>query len=154
MTTSSARTGGELAVLRRRISGVLVASQILGGLGVATGVALASVLAQRISGTESLSGLAPTTMVAGTAVASLPLAALMTARGRRPGLVLGYLLGALGAGVVVIASVVDSFPLLLCGMAGFGAASSANLGRGSPPPISPSRTGGPARSRTWCGRPP
>ncbi|WP_105973951.1 MFS transporter [Streptomyces geranii] len=116
------------AVPRRRISGVLVASQILGGLGVATGVALASVLAQRISGTESLSGLAPTAMVAGTAVASLPLAALMTARGRRPGLVLGYLVGALGAGVVVVAAVVDSFPLLLCGMAGFGAGSAANLG--------------------------
>ncbi|WP_371659164.1 MFS transporter [Streptomyces sp. NBC_00280] len=120
--------GGQLAALRRRVSGVLVASQILGGLGVATGVALSSVLAQRISGTESLSGLAPTAMVTGTAVASLPLAALMTARGRRPGLVLGYLVGALGAGVVVFAAVIDSFPLLLCGMAGFGAASSANLG--------------------------
>ena len=116
------------AALRRRVSGVLVASQILGGLGVATGVALASVLAQRISGTESLSGLAPTAMVTGTALASLPLAALMTARGRRPGLVLGYLVGALGAGVVVVAAVIGSFPLLLCGMAGFGAASSANLG--------------------------
>ena len=121
-------TGEQLDALRRRVSGVLVASQILGGLGVATGVALSSVLAQRISGTESLSGLAPTAMVAGTAVASLPLAALMTARGRRPGLVLGYLVGALGAGVVVFAAVIDSFPLLLCGMAGFGAASSANLG--------------------------
>ncbi|WP_239149262.1 MFS transporter, partial [Streptomyces sp. SID12501] len=120
--------GEQLAALRRRVSGVLVASQILGGLGVATGVALASVLAQRISGTESLSGLAPTAMVTGTAVASLPMAALMTARGRRPGLILGYLVGALGAGVVVFAAVIDSFPLLLCGMAGFGAASSANLG--------------------------
>ncbi|ELP61896.1 MFS transporter [Streptomyces turgidiscabies] len=120
--------GEQRIALRRRISGVLVASQILGGLGVATGVALASVLAQRISGTESLSGLAPTAMVTGTAVASLPLAALMTARGRRPGLVVGYLVGALGAGVVVVAAVVDSFPLLLCGMAGFGAASAANLG--------------------------
>jgi MFS family permease len=120
--------GEQRAALRRRVSRVLVASQILGGLGVATGVALASVLAQRISGTESLSGLAPTAMVTGTALASLPLAALMTARGRRPGLVLGYLVGALGAGVVVVAAVIDSFPLLLCGMAGFGAASSANLG--------------------------
>ncbi|WP_327694131.1 MFS transporter [Streptomyces sp. NBC_00459] len=120
--------GEQLTALRRRVSGVLVASQILGGLGVATGVALSSVLAQRIGGTESLSGLAPTAMVTGTAVASLPLAALMTARGRRPGLVLGYLVGALGAGVVVFAAVIDSFPLLLCGMAGFGAASSANLG--------------------------
>ncbi|MGP4042883.1 MFS transporter [Streptomyces sp. 2A115] len=116
-----------LPALRRRISAVLVASQILGGLGVATGIALAVVLAQEVAGTESLAGLAPTATVAGTAVLSVPLAALMTARGRRPGLVLAYLIGALGAGVVVVGAAVDSFPLLLLGMAGFGAASSANL---------------------------
>ncbi|MDQ0944288.1 MULTISPECIES: MFS transporter [unclassified Streptomyces] len=117
----------ELPALRRRITGVLIASQILGGLGVATGIALATVLAQQVSGTEALSGLAPTATVAGTALLSMPLAALMTARGRRPGLVLAYLLGALGASVVVLAAVVENFPLLLLGMALFGAGSSANL---------------------------
>ncbi|WP_406266098.1 MFS transporter [Streptomyces sp. NBC_00191] len=120
-------TADELPALRRRITAVLIASQILGGLGVATGIALATVLAQQVSGTEALSGLAPTATVAGTAVLSMPLAALMTARGRRPGLVLAYLLGALGACVVVLAAVVDNFPLLLLGMAAFGAGSSANL---------------------------
>ncbi|MFG2784678.1 MFS transporter [Streptomyces prunicolor] len=117
----------QLPALRRRVSGVLITTQILGGLGVATGIALAAVLAKQVSGTESLSGLAPTATVTGTAVLSMPFAALMTARGRRPGLVLGYLVGALGAGVVVLAASIGSFPLLLCGMAGFGAASSANL---------------------------
>ncbi|GAA2510033.1 MFS transporter [Streptomyces gobitricini] len=117
----------ELPALRRRITAVLITSQILGGLGVATGVALASVLAQEVSGTEALSGLAPTAMVAGTALLSMPLAALMASRGRRPGLVLAYLIGAVGAGVVVLASVLGNFPLLLAGMAGFGAGSSANL---------------------------
>ncbi|MFE7777312.1 MFS transporter [Streptomyces sp. NPDC057445] len=116
-----------LPALRRRITAVLIAGQILGGLGVATGVALAAVLAQEVSGSEALSGLAPTATVAGTALLSVPLAALMTARGRRPGLVLAYLIGAAGAGVVVLAAVIGNFPLLLLGMAGFGAASSANL---------------------------
>ncbi|RSN85809.1 MFS transporter [Streptomyces sp. WAC 05379] len=116
-----------LPALRRRISAVLITTQILGGLGVATGIALAAVLAKEVSGTESLSGLAPTATVAGTAVLSMPLAALMTARGRRPGLVLAYLIGAVGAAVTVVAARVGSFPLLLCGMAAFGAASSANL---------------------------
>ena len=120
-------TAERLPALRRRVSGVLITTQILGGLGVATGVALSAVLAKQVSGTESLSGLAPTATVTGTAVLSMPFAALMTARGRRPGLVLGYLVGALGAGVVVLAANIGSFPLLLCGMAGFGAASSANL---------------------------
>lgn len=135
-----ARTGGDdtahaspvtgsagLPALRRRVNAVLVTSQILGGLGVATGIALATVLAQEISGTEALAGLAPTAGVVGTALLSVPLAALMTARGRRPGLVLAYTIGAVGAAVVVVAAVVRSFPLLLLGMAGFGAASSANL---------------------------
>ncbi|MEV4330613.1 MFS transporter [Streptomyces sp. NPDC049597] len=127
MSKTPAIGAAELPALRRRINAVLIASQILGGLGVATGIALAAVLAQEVSGTEALSGLAPTATVAGTALLSVPLAALMTARGRRPGLVLAYLIGALGAGVVVLAAVVGSFPLLLLGMAGFGAASSANL---------------------------
>ncbi|MFD9069544.1 MFS transporter [Streptomyces lasiicapitis] len=120
-------TAEELPALRRRITAILVASQILGGLGVATGIALAAVLAKEVSGTESLSGLAPTATVAGTALLSVPLAALMTSRGRRPGLVLAYLIGALGAAVVVVAAAIGNFPLLLVGMAGFGAASSANL---------------------------
>ncbi|MCX4786011.1 MULTISPECIES: MFS transporter [unclassified Streptomyces] len=120
-------TADELPGLRRRTSAVLVASQILGGLGVPIGIALAPVLATEVSGSEALSGLAPTASVTGTALFSLPLAALMISRGRRPGLVLAYLIGALGAGLVVLATVVESFPLLLLGMAGFGAGSSANL---------------------------
>jgi MFS family permease len=120
-------TATELPALRRRISAVLVGSQILGGLGVAVGIALAPVLAAEVSGSEALSGLAPTASVTGTALLSLPLAALMTSRGRRAGLVLAYLIGAFGAFLVVTAAVVGSFPLLLLGMAGFGAGSSANL---------------------------
>ncbi|MFI1012217.1 MFS transporter [Streptomyces sp. NPDC020965] len=125
--TATPVSADELPALRRRVTAVLVASQILGGLGVATGIALAAVLAERVSGTESLSGLAPTATVLGTALLSVPLAALMTSRGRRPGLVLAYVIGALGAAVVVLGAVVESFPLLLAGMAGFGAGSSANL---------------------------
>ncbi|MGW0363525.1 MFS transporter [Streptomyces sp. NPDC002990] len=117
----------DLPRLRRRTSGVLIASQILGGLGVPISIALAPVLATEVSGTEAMSGFASTASVIGTALLSLPLAALMTARGRRPGLVLAYLIGAAGAALVVLSAVVDNFPLLLLGMAAFGAASSANL---------------------------
>ncbi|MEV4881073.1 MFS transporter [Streptomyces cyaneofuscatus] len=106
---------------------MLVVSQILGGLGVAIGIALAPMLATEVTGSEALSGLAPTASVAGTALLSLPLAALMTSRGRRPGLVLAYLIGALGGALVVLGTMARSFPLLLLGMAAFGAGSSANL---------------------------
>ncbi|MEU9292902.1 MFS transporter [Streptomyces sp. NPDC048266] len=124
---SLAATGAGLPALRRRIQAVLIATQILGGLGIATGVALSAVLAKDVSGSEALSGLAATATVAGPAVLAMPLAALMAARGRRAGLVLAYLIGAFGAGVTVLGAVVGSFPLLLVGLVGFGAGSSANL---------------------------
>ncbi|MGW5347513.1 MFS transporter [Streptomyces sp. NPDC004050] len=117
----------ELPRLRRRTSVVLITSQILGGLGVPVSIALTPALATEVSGTEALSGLASTAAVVGAALVSLPLAALMTARGRRPGLVLGYAIGATGAALVVLAAAVRNFPLLMLGMAAFGAASSANL---------------------------
>ncbi|MFI5665829.1 MFS transporter [Streptomyces sp. NPDC051704] len=120
-------SAADLPRLQRRVSGVLIASQMLGGVGVPISIALAPVLATEVSGTEALSGFASTAAVIGTAAVSLPLAALMTARGRRPGLVLGYGIGALGAGMVVLAAAIGSFPLLMLGMAAFGAASSANL---------------------------
>ncbi|QPP11035.1 MFS transporter [Streptomyces bathyalis] len=100
---------------------------MLGGLGVATAVTLAAVLAQEISGSEALSGLASTSSVIGTALLSLPLASLMAARGRRAGLCLAYLIGAVGGAVVVTGAVLGNFPLLLLGMTAFGASSSANL---------------------------
>ncbi|MEV5609200.1 MFS transporter [Streptomyces sp. NPDC052225] len=118
---------GRVEALQRRTQRVLVASQILGGLGTATGIALAAVLAKKVSGDEALSGLASTASVAGTAILSVPLAALMNARGRRAGLVLAYLIGTVGAVVTVLGAAAGSFPLLLIGLAGFGAASSANL---------------------------
>ncbi|WP_432128413.1 MFS transporter [Streptomyces sp. bgisy082] len=120
-------TAAELPALRRRVQAVLIATQILGGLGIAIGVALAAVLATEVGGTEALAGLASTATVAGPALLAMPLAALMASRGRRAGLVLAYLLGAVGAGVVVLGAVVGSFALLLVGLVGFGAGSSANL---------------------------
>ncbi len=117
----------ELVALRRRTTSVLVTSQILGGLGVATAVTLSAVLAQEVSGSEALSGLASTSSVIGTALLSLPLASLMSARGRRAGLTVAYLIGAVGGAVVVVGAVLGNFLLLLLGMTVFGASSSANL---------------------------
>lgn len=125
--TAAPLSPAALPALRRRVQAVLVATQILGGLGIATGVALAAVLATEVSGTDALAGLASTATVAGPALLAMPLAALMARRGRRAGLVLAYLLGALGAGVAVLGAVLGSFPLLLVGLVGFGAGSSANL---------------------------
>ena len=93
--------------LQRRTIQTLVASQAVGALGITIGIATASLLARDLSGSEELAGLAQTTQVLGAAVGSWLLARLMGARGRRIGLVTGYLVGASGAALAVAAGVVD-----------------------------------------------
>ena len=80
----------KLQQVQRRTIWTLVAAQSLGGLGITIGIAVAALLAEEISGSESLAGLAQTMQVRGAAVASVRLAHLMGKRGRRPGLLLGY----------------------------------------------------------------
>ena len=92
------------------------------------GVATASLLARDISGSESMAGLAQTFQVLGTAAAAFLLARLMRRRGRRVGLVTGYLLGAAGAVLAVVAGVVDSMLVLLLGAVLLGATTAANSG--------------------------
>jgi MFS family permease len=99
---------------------------MLGGVGVASGVAVGSLLAEDILGSPDLAGLGGTFQVLGGALIAIPMARLMGARGRRPGLNLGYLLGMLGAVCLVVAGVVRSFPLLLLGSVLFGGATAAN----------------------------
>lgn len=112
--------------LQRRTVRTLVASQSAGALGITIGIATASLLARDLSGSEELAGLAQTTQVLGAAVGSWALARLMGSRGRRTGLVTGYLVGAAGAALAVLAGVVGSMPLLLLGACLLGATSSAN----------------------------
>lgn len=116
----------ELERVQRRTMGVLVVAQSLGGVGITIGIAVAAILAEDLSGSESLAGLAQTGQVLGAAVASYFLAHLMGRRGRRPGLVLGYALGATGAALAVVAGVVESFALLLVGAFLLGSTTAAN----------------------------
>jgi len=115
-----------LRQLQRRTLSTLVVVQALGGLGMSIGIAVAALLAEQVSGSERLAGLAQTMQVLGAAIASFLLASVMGRRGRRPGLALGYLVGAAGAAACVVAGVVGSFPLLLCATTLLGAATAAN----------------------------
>jgi len=115
-----------LEQVQRRTIWTLVAAQSLGGLGITIGIAVAALLAEQISGSEKLAGLAQTSQVLGAAVASMLLAHLMGRRGRRPGLLVGYLLGAAGAALCVLAGVADSFLTLLVGATLLGSATAAN----------------------------
>jgi MFS family permease len=112
--------------VQRRTIRTLVLSQALGGLGMSIGIAVAALLAEEVSGSEALAGLAQTMQVLGAALASFLLAHVMGRRGRRLGLSLGYVIGAAGAALCVVAGVVGSFPLLLVATTLLGATTAAN----------------------------
>ncbi len=113
--------------LQRRTVRVLVASQVLGGVGVGSGVAVVGLLAYELSGAAALSGVSATASTLGAAVAALVIARLAVARGRRPSLVTGYLVGALGAALAVLAAVLGMFWLHVVASTAFGWASASNL---------------------------
>jgi MFS family permease len=106
---------------------VLAAAQILSGCAFFLGIAVAALLARDVSGNEALSGVPLAFGVISAALAAAPLSSWMALAGRRPGLVVGYLIAGLGSAVVVAAAAADSFPLLCIGMAAFGIGNTANL---------------------------
>jgi MFS family permease len=105
----------------------LFAAQVCGSTGHAIGLAVGSIMAASITGTNTWSGLPISIGALGTALASWPLARLMDRYGRRPGLALGYALAVVGAVVGMMGVAARSFPLMLAGMALFGIASTSNL---------------------------
>jgi MFS family permease len=104
---------------------VLVAAQVLGGLGQAAGGAAGALLARDVAGTDAAAGLPLSLLVAGSALAAIPISGLSRSAGRRPGLATALLGGAVGAGLCVWAGAVASLPLLLVGCLLFGAGNTA-----------------------------
>jgi len=105
----------------------LFAAQICGSTGHSIGMAIGSIMAAGITGTNTWSGLPVAVGALGTALASWPLARLMDRSGRRPGLVLGYGLAVGGAILGMVGVTIGSFALLLVGMALFGVSQTSNL---------------------------
>ena len=112
--------------VQRHVVRTLVVAQMLGGVGVSAGVAVGALLAEEVSGSARWAGLGGTFQILGAAVIAIPMSRLMAARGRRPGLALGYGLAALGAVGLVTAGVIGNFPLLLVSSVLFGGATASN----------------------------
>ncbi|WP_433084474.1 MFS transporter [Dactylosporangium sp. CA-052675] len=124
MLTESAPV--DVASVQRRTLGLLVGAQIVGGLGVASGVSVGALLASSLAGPWA-AGLAGSCAVVGAAAIAIPATRLMRTGGRRPGLVFAYSLGSIGALLVVVAVWAASVPLLFLGTLLFGGSSAANL---------------------------
>nr|MDT0657056.1 MFS transporter [Micromonospora sp. DSM 115978] len=112
--------------IQRRTLRLLFCTQIIGGVGLVIGVSVGTLLAARIGGT-GISGLTQSASVVGAALLAIPITRIITAHGRRPGLVLAYLTGAVGGVLVIVAAVTGLVPLLFAGMLLFGGGSAANL---------------------------
>jgi len=121
--TETSRRGS----VRVKLMATLFVAQVCGSTGHAIGMAVGSIMAASITGTNTWSGLPIAVGALGTALASWPLARLMASSGRRPGLALGYALAMIGAVLGLWGVAGRSFTLMLIGMALFGIASTSNL---------------------------
>jgi MFS family permease len=118
---------GAAAGVQRRTLAVLVATQVLGGVGTGTAVAVSSLVAARLSGSDLIGGAALTCVVVGAAGTAVILARVATRRGRRPALSLGYVLAALGSVAAVVGIGVRGWPVLMAGLVLQGAGTAAGL---------------------------
>ncbi len=106
---------------------VLVAGQVLAGLGQGATGSLGAVLATEVSGSEAWAGSVATASTLGAALVAIPLARLAAARGRRVSLAAGALVAAGGSTTTVIAVGLGVFPLLLLGFAMLGVGAAVSL---------------------------
>ncbi|MET0724816.1 MAG: MFS transporter [Leifsonia sp.] len=124
---SYASSPGRRKAVFRRTLGVVVASQILGGAGLAAGVTVGALLAQDMLGGTGLAGIPAALMTLGAAATAFLVGRISQRRGRRVGLTSGFAAGALGATGVVLAAVTDSAPLLFASLLVYGAGTATNL---------------------------
>ena len=117
----------QLAALRRRSLLSLMAGVALGSIGHIAAVTVATIVAKDLAGTTLWSGAPSAAVVLGAAFGATLLSRLMVSRGRRTGLVLGYLIAVAGALVATLAIGGKSLPLFMVGILLVGFGNSANL---------------------------
>ncbi len=125
VNTTLARASDQ-RTLQRRVISVLVAGQVLGGIGMGATLAIGAVIAAELAG-DAWSGAAATMSTLGAAAASIPLARLANRHGRRTALSVGMSAAAAGALVTVAATGMGNFVLLLLGYAALGSGAAVNL---------------------------
>lgn len=110
----------------KRPIALLMLTNVLGGVGVASGIAVGALLVQQVAGT-AWSGFGQALSVLGAAIAAVPLAQLAARRGRHTALATGYRIAALGAAGVILGAVLQSVIVLFLALLLFGTAQATNL---------------------------
>ncbi|MET8545139.1 MFS transporter [Kitasatospora sp. NPDC004799] len=112
---------------QRRVLAVLVVSQLVSGVGLTAGVVVGALIAEEMLGSTGLAGLPTALFTGGSMLGALGIGRLCQSWGRRPGLGLGYAIGALGSVGVVVAVAADQVVLLLPALLVYGAGTATNL---------------------------
>jgi MFS family permease len=109
---------------RRRLLGVLFAGSGLARTGFIAAVSVSALVAEDLLDSASLAGLPAAAATIGVAAGTAPIAALMSRRGRRPGISFGLGAATLGALVAAAAISIGSFVVFVAGLfaIGFGSA--------------------------------
>ncbi len=105
---------------RVRAGRLLFSGAALGATGFFAGLAVAPLAAEDLTGSVTWSGLPGAMGIIGTALGASVVSLALRRLGRRTGLTVGYVTGAAGAVLAVIALWSGSFPLLLLGAGLFG----------------------------------
>ena len=127
MVDALADTGVDREELQRRTLRSLRFAQVPGQAAVAGMVAVVSLLASDLLGSDRLAGMGSASFTIGAAFTAIPLAAFMRRRGRRVGLARALLIGAVGAAIAATGGQLRWFPLFVIGMLAFGAGQAATL---------------------------
>ncbi|TPE68680.1 MFS transporter [Halalkalibacterium halodurans] len=114
-------------ILYKRTLLIVIMSQIFGGAGLAAGVTVGALLAQDMLGGDRYAGIPAALLTLGSAAAAFFVGRLSDQFGRRIGLGTGFLLGGVGAIIVIYAAVSNSVILLFLGLLLNGAGNATNL---------------------------
>jgi MFS family permease len=106
----------------RRIATTLFVTQSLASAGLIANATINPIIGARLSGQDALAGLPGTLLLIGAAGAAYPAGLLMQQLCRRPGLALGFVVGAVGMAVGGFAVVAHAFLPFLLGLLLIGAA--------------------------------
>ncbi|WP_225754998.1 MFS transporter [Actinotalea sp. Marseille-Q4924] len=117
----------DVVAARRRTLQVLVTAQVVGALGYGAGPSVGVLLAEEVTRSEALAGIARASTTIGAAVIALPLGMLAARAGRRRALTLAWAVAAAGSAVLVASAALSSTLLLVLGMVAMGAGTAAGL---------------------------
>ncbi|MEY4492466.1 MAG: hypothetical protein RL085_877 [Actinomycetota bacterium] len=120
-------TSPNLEALQRKTVRVLTAGQVLSGFGLGSTLSIGSLLAQDLTGSTAWAGAAATFSTLGAATWAIPLARRAYAKGRRVALASGAAIAITGATLIITATAIRFFPLLLLALFLLGAGSATGL---------------------------